>query len=50
MSKVPEAVIGRKRLSELTWVTDEQAEPVEVGKRLLEDTGLWLERVKLRSS
>jgi hypothetical protein len=49
-SQVPEALIGRKRLSELTWITGEEYDPVEIGERLLEDTRVWLERVKLRSS
>jgi hypothetical protein len=50
MAEVPEALIGRKRLSELTWVTDEQSDPVEIGGRLLEDTRAWLERAERRSS
>lgn len=49
-AKVPEAMIGKKRLSEITWPLDQEFSPVESGERLLDDTRSWLERVTLRSS
>ena len=45
-----DAMVGKKRLSELTWVLSEKSNPFDVGERLLEDTRVWLERVTFRSS
>jgi 5-methylcytosine-specific restriction enzyme subunit McrC len=44
--KLADAIIGKKLLSELTWVVSDQSDPVAIGERLLDDTRAWLERAR----
>jgi McrBC 5-methylcytosine restriction system component len=47
--KMVDAVVGRKRVSELTWVVDADASPEMAAEAFIANTTAWLEDVEART-